>query len=139
MTVLEPIWRGGPLATQQVDLHVQPVVVQGGDEEQVLVATGRAVWSSPRRVGLVGSFLGVQPGDEVEMAVDVVADDQRVLYARSIHKECRGIYDAWHYQPTFLEWVPEGVTVTVTCRVNGPNREGEMSALFEGLVRIWVD
>jgi hypothetical protein len=139
VTVLEPLWRGGADTTQQVDLHLLPIVVHGGDEAGVLVATGRATWSAPRRVALVASFLGVQPGDEVEMAVDVVADDQRVLYARSIHKECRGIYDAWHYQPTFSAEVEGGVTATVTCRVNGPNREGAMSALFEGLVRIWVE
>lgn len=135
MITVEPLWRGDPAGAQQLDLHVQPTVVYGGSEDDVLVATGRASWSSPRRVARVDSFLGVQPGDEVEMAVDVTADSQVVLYTRSLHKECRGIYDAWDgYE---MRWLLDGgVTVTVTCRVNGPNREGAMHALFEGLVRV---
>jgi hypothetical protein len=138
MVILEPLWRGNPEGIQQLDLHLAPTVVYGGDESDVLVATGKVAWSSPRWVLQAGSFLGVQPGDEVEMAVDVVSADQLALYNRSIHKEARGIYDAWHYAGVDLGEIRDGLTVTVTCRVNGVNREGAMHALFEGLVRVWL-
>lgn len=138
MVQLIPLWRGNPDGLQQLDFHLVPTVVYGGDEADVLVAKGVCTWSHGRWVVQVGSFLGVQPGDEVEMAVDVVAADGLVLYARSVHKECRGIYDAWHYASVNVGEVTGGFEVVVTCRVNGNNREGALHALFEGLVRVWV-
>lgn len=125
----------GPQEDQQVDFHLRPTWVEGGDESLVLVASGEHVASEPFSVFEVSSFLGFMPGDEVEAAVDVVSADERVLYTRSLHKETRGIYDAWHKEQNI--WVGvDRFKVTVTCRVNGPNRDGELKAFFEALVRI---
>lgn len=120
---------------RQIDFH-QPVVVVLPGEAQVLVSKARWGCSEPLWISSISSFLGVQPGDEVEMAVDVVdTDTQDVLYSRSIHKETRGIYDAWD-RPLPVEVKSKGLEVVITCRVNGPNRDGLDQALFEGLVRV---
>ena len=126
------LWRGGD---RQLDFHVAPVWVEGGDENDVLVARGHVSFSEPRVVQGISSFLGVMPGDVVEMAVDVISDSGMVLYTRSIHKETAGIYDAWSSDtPVWGAYV--GVEVCITCRVNAVNRDGEPRAFFEGLVRL---
>lgn len=128
----------GKGAIKQIDFHVPPVVVKGGDEALVLVSKARHVSSSPFTVCEISSFLGVMPGDIVEIAVDVVSlDDGLVLYTRSIHKEDYGIYDAWHNK--VMEYSVTGIEVVMTCRVNDVNREDRMEALFEGLVRVEIE
>jgi hypothetical protein len=130
--------RGNPnVGPRQEEFHVTPIVVRGGDESYVLVEKGRVVYSTPQTIIEISSFLGVMPGDIVEMAIDVVdLDNGLVLYTRSIHKEDYGIYDAWHSK--VVDYDTSGLEIVVTCRVNDVNRENKMEALFEGLVRIEV-
>lgn len=130
--------RGSSL-TKQYDFHLEPTWVEGGDESYVLVATGNLGVSTPQDVYIyrVSSFLGVMPGDIVEMAVDVVTNDGLVAYTRSIHKETSGIYDAWDQKGSMIA-LGTGLKVTITCRVNDRNRDGNLKAFFEGLVRIEV-
>lgn len=119
----------------QVEFHVLPIVVQAGSEDYVLVSDGNFVASTPYTPTLVSSFLGVQPGDQVELAVDILTGENMMLYNRSLHKEGWGIYDAWdHVKP--LELSSSKFHVTITCRVNGDNRDKLPQALFEGLVRL---
>lgn len=131
MVPIDTNWRGN----NQCDIHVGPAWVEAG-EENVLVSSADLVFSEPRCVWKVGSFLGVMPGDVVEMAVDVLnLDTQEVVYARSLHKECNGIYDAWDMQES---WSTDAsrLRVTFTCRVNDKNRDGEMKSFFEGLAKL---
>jgi hypothetical protein len=131
-------WRGTtlpPRHIQQVEFELSPTTVFGG-EENVLVA--RAVLRSDTakyHITNVSSFLGVQTGDIVEAAIDVVAVDQRVLYVRSLHKEVRGIYEAWDTKPIDLS-ILNGFDVVFTCRVCGPNEGSMDSSIFHGLVRV---
>jgi|WetSurSiteA1Bulk_404760.scaffolds.fasta_scaffold11583_7 hypothetical protein len=131
--MIETLWRGGT----QCDIHLPPTLVQDG-EDRVLVESANVAFSEPRDLWKVASFLGVMPGDIVEMAVDVVAEDtQEVVYARSVHKECLGIYDAWDVQyPLSPRLETAKLKVTFTVRVNGLNRSREGKSLFEGLVRL---
>lgn len=120
---------------RQWDYHLQPCWVDGGDESFVLVASSTLGNSDPIYINSVKSFLGVMPGDIVEAAVDVVdAETGVVLYTRSMHKECAGIYDAWHKELVGMEVLR--LKITVTCRVNDRNRDGNLKAYFEALVRI---
>lgn len=134
--MIETFWRGQG-EDRQLDFHLLPVWVEAG-EENVLVESAEVHSSSPHDVWHISSFLGVMPSDIVEAAVDVVdMNTNFVLYTRSLHKECAGIYDAWDRQECYAP--PSlAIKVTFTLRVNGLNRDGELRSFFEGLVRLDV-
>ena len=129
---VETTWRA---EGQQVDVHLLPVTVCSS-EENVLVQTAKVITSVPRTVLRVSTFLGVMPGDIVEMAVDVESKGGAYIYARSIHKETSGIYDAWDSKSADILFGDTEWFVTFTLRVNGPNSDGLDSAFFEGLCRL---
>ncbi len=51
------------------------------------------------RIVKVRSFIGFDAGTTAEAALDFVVGGQ-TLHARSVHKETRGIYDAWDSETT---------------------------------------
>lgn len=123
---------------RQAIVAVGPETVKGGDEEYVFrYEVERPVEGTLHRIG---SFLGVDTGDIVEMHAEVVSLRSGCrLYARSLHKETSVIYDAWDWQRIVPVTTPS-VRVSLLCRVTGRNwtvftkRWNPLTAIFHGEV-----
>lgn len=127
---------------RQVVFTVEPTLVKGGDEAYVLRKS--ATLEVPGLIWQIGSFLGVDTGDIVECHAEVLDVNSNLrLYARSMHKEAPGIYDAWDWRrgvwPVDL---PSRIRVEMLCRVTGRNwtvftkRWNPLTAIFHGEVVI---
>jgi hypothetical protein len=131
------------LVRRQIVVSVEPQLVKGGDESYVLRRSFDL--EVPGQIWAIGSFLGLDTGDIVEAHAEVVQlATGRRLYARSLHKEAAGIYDAWDWRrmwagPDDLRDPVQAVRVSMLCRVTGRNWlvftrrwSGPLTAYFHG-------
>jgi hypothetical protein len=116
-------------------------MVKGGDEAFVFHETYPLDCSGFSHVTEVATFIGVDRGDIVEAAVDLVSEGGFALYQRSFHKELPGDYDAWEKSPVSYHLdgtLRDGLVLTLTCRVTGRDPDGKLSATIQFECRLTV-
>lgn len=135
MRGLGPMW--------QWEVTWAPGMVKGGDETYVFRESFGLDFGRKIVPVSIGSFLGVDTGDIVEAHAEVIDPSRSLrLYARSLHKETTGIYDAWDWQRPLGSTVTGKVIVSVLCRVTGRNwwvftkRLNPLTAIFHPAVVI---
>ena len=132
---MEPI-RG---LLKQHDWTFGPELVRGGDEALVYRQHLECTLPKLLVVCRIGSFLGLDTGDIAEVAAEVSTEAGLRLYARSFHKECPGLYDAWNWQ-SMPRLRIQRLRLDVICRVTGENhivytkRDNPLTAWFHGCV-----
>ncbi len=124
---MQVLWRG--LDQVEMTWVDMPITAVGGSEDYVWTRSASLELPVYRKPVRGDSFMGFDRGDVVESEVAVYDGQGRVIYRRSLHKE-EGDPDSYEaYWPLPYDGPPtKRLSVDLTCRVNGKNQFGELSA-----------
>lgn len=123
--------------TLEMPVGYWPVTVRGGDEKFVWRRRWQTSLPTPLSPYRLWTFCGLDRGDIVETELNIETHDGIPIFMSSFHKEAATAYEGWRTTGA-LDWVGkiQKINIIMSCRVNGKNAQGELSARYHAGIRL---